>query len=79
MRTPPGIDATDFEAAVKEFQSAVGADWVFTSDEDLDLYRDAYSPYWGEPEEKIAAAAVAPSRARGVFARDRAAHRGAED
>ena len=26
--------------------------------EDVALYRDAYSPYWGEPEERLASAAV---------------------
>ncbi len=60
MRVPPGLKAKDFADAVKEFQAAVGKDWVFTSDEDVDLYRDAYSPFWDEPEERIASAAVAP-------------------
>jgi 4-cresol dehydrogenase (hydroxylating) len=60
MRTPPGVSPSDFALAVAEFQAAVGKDWVFTSDEDLDLYKDAYSPFWGEPEEKLASAAVAP-------------------
>jgi FAD/FMN-containing dehydrogenase len=60
MRVPPGLSAKDFADAVKEFQAAVGKDWVFTSDEDVNLYRDAYSPFWDEPEERIASAAVAP-------------------
>ena len=60
MRVPPGLKAKDFADAVKEFQAAVGKEWVFTSDEDVDLYRDAYSPFWDEPEERIASAAVAP-------------------
>ena len=33
---------------------------MFTSDEDVALYRDAYSPFWGEPEERLVSAAVAP-------------------
>ena len=33
---------------------------MFTTDEDVDLYRDAYSPFYGEPEERIPSAAVAP-------------------
>lgn len=33
---------------------------MFTSDIDLDLYRDAYSPLWGTAEERRASAAVAP-------------------
>jgi 4-cresol dehydrogenase (hydroxylating) len=60
MRLPPGIAAGDFAKALREFEAIVGKEWVFTSDEDLDLYRDAYSPLVGEPEERIASAAVAP-------------------
>lgn len=66
MRAPPGISSHDFAKAISDFTAAVGQEWVFTSDEDLDLYRDAYSPYWGEPEERIASAAVAPSSAEQV-------------
>jgi (+)-pinoresinol hydroxylase len=61
MRVPPNVSVSDFTAAIKEFQSVVGSDWVFTSDADLNVYRDAYSPYLGEPEERIASAAVAPN------------------
>jgi 4-cresol dehydrogenase (hydroxylating) len=75
MRTPPGVSAPDFAAAVREFEAAIGKDWVFTSDADVDLYRDAYSPYWGEPEEKIASAAVAPSGVEELQATVRIAHR----
>ena len=75
MRTPPGVSATDFATAVREFEGAVGKDWVFTSDADVDLYRDAYSPYWGEPEEKIASAAVAPASVEQVQAVVRVANK----
>lgn len=57
---PPGVSAADFEAALKRFQEAVGKEWVFTSDEDVALYRDAYSPFWGEKDEILVSAAVAP-------------------
>src|SRR5579872_3151978 len=57
---PPGVSAADFEAALKQFQEAVGKEWVFTSDEDVALYRDAYSPFWGEKDEILVSAAVAP-------------------
>ena len=60
MRIPPGVSSNDFSTALKEFAEAVGEEWVFTSDEDLDLYRDSYSPVWDEPEEPIPSAAVAP-------------------
>ena len=60
MRPPPGITAEDFSQALQQFADAIGKDWVFTSDEDVALYRDAYSPYIGTDEEKWASAAVAP-------------------
>ncbi len=66
MRTPPGVSQADFAEALRQFAAAVGKAWVFTSDEDLDLYRDAYSPFWGEPEDRIASAAVAPDTAEEV-------------
>jgi 4-cresol dehydrogenase (hydroxylating) len=44
----------------------VGSDWVFTSDEDVALYRDAYTPLWSESEERVASAAVAPDSAEQV-------------
>ncbi len=61
MALPPNVSSADFEAALASWRTAVGPDWVFTSAEDVALYRDAYSPYWGEPEERLAAAAVAPA------------------
>jgi 4-cresol dehydrogenase (hydroxylating) len=61
MRTPPDIPAATFATALQEFASVVGKEWVFTSDEDLDLYRDAYSPLRDLPDERIASAAVAPA------------------
>jgi 4-cresol dehydrogenase (hydroxylating) len=66
MATPPGIDERDFNRALDRFRAAVGNEWVFTSDEDLALYRDAYSIYWNEAEERIASAAVAPYTAEEV-------------
>jgi (+)-pinoresinol hydroxylase len=61
MRTPPGMTSAQWALAVGEFERVVGHDWVFTSDEDLDLYRDAYSPFLNEPDERIASGALAPS------------------
>ena len=66
MALPPGVKAKDFADAIKQCQEAVGKDWVFTSDEDIALYRDAYSPLWGEPEERVASAAVAPDKVEQV-------------
>jgi 4-cresol dehydrogenase (hydroxylating) len=72
---PPGVTAADFATAVAEFTRAVGPDWVFTSDDDVALYKDAYSPLWGEPEERLVSAAVAPSTVEQVQAVMRAANR----
>jgi 4-cresol dehydrogenase (hydroxylating) len=60
-RIPPGVSQSDFTTALRRIREVVGAPWVFTSDEDVALYRDAYSPLWGEQEELVASAAVAPS------------------
>jgi hypothetical protein len=60
MRTPPSVSASDFAAALEQFEKVVGKDWVFTSDEDVDTYRDAYSPAWHEDDEPIPSGAVAP-------------------
>src|SRR5690606_9611697 len=49
-----------FDAALAQIERVVGSDWVFTRDEDVALYRDAYSPLWGEEDERVASAAVAP-------------------
>ena len=58
----------DFSAALTEISNAIGADWVFKSDEDLKLYRDAYSPFLNEAEERVASAAVAPASTEQVQA-----------
>jgi (+)-pinoresinol hydroxylase len=60
VKVPPGVSPSDFADALKQFEAAVGKEWVFTSDEDVALYRDAYSPFLGEPDEIVASAAVAP-------------------
>jgi FAD/FMN-containing dehydrogenase len=60
MRLPPGVKSKDFSDALKQFAETVGKQWVFMSDEDVDPYRDSYSPVWNEPEEPIPSAAVAP-------------------
>ncbi|HEX4023372.1 MAG TPA: FAD-binding oxidoreductase [Steroidobacteraceae bacterium] len=60
MGLPPGVSAGDFADAIRQFEAVVGSDWVFTRDEDVALYRDAYSPLWGEPQERLASAAIAP-------------------
>jgi len=61
MRLPKGVSNEDFTAALGRFRAIVGDPWVFTSDEDVALYRDAYSPLWDEPDELVPSAAVAPA------------------
>ena len=68
MTLPPGVSSADFSAALGQFAGAVGKEWVFTSDEDVSLYRDYYSPLWGEEEEMVASAAVAPDTVEQVQA-----------
>jgi len=68
MATPPNVSNADFNKVLAAWRQTVGADWVFTSPEDVALYRDAYSPYWGEKEERVASAAVAPASVEEVQA-----------
>jgi hypothetical protein len=57
---PPGLTEQEFDRALRRMEDVVSPDWVFSSDEDVALYRDSYSPLWGEEEERHASAAVAP-------------------
>jgi (+)-pinoresinol hydroxylase len=75
MKIPPGVPAADFAKAIDEFRTAVGADWVFTADEDVALYRDAYSILWNQPGEMVASAAVCPIEVEQVQAVMRVANR----
>ena len=68
MATPPGISERDFARALAELRNAVGAEWVLTSDADMNLYRDAYSPFKGEAEDRVPSAAVAPNTVEQVQA-----------
>ena len=74
MQAPSGVSQADWNAALDAFRDAVGPEWVFTGDEDVALYRDAYSPLWNEPEERLASAAVAPDGVEQVSAIVRAAN-----
>ena len=39
---PPGVKPADSEAALGEFRAASGAEWLFSADEDVELYRDQF-------------------------------------
>jgi FAD/FMN-containing dehydrogenase len=73
--TPPGVSESDFSAALREFAGAIGKDWVFSAAADVDLYRDAYSPFWGEADERVPSAALAPDSVEQVQAIARIANR----
>ncbi|HTR47242.1 MAG TPA: FAD-binding oxidoreductase [Verrucomicrobiae bacterium] len=75
MKVPPGVSASDFAEAIKQFEEAVGQEWVFTSDEDVALYKDPYSPFLGEANELVASAAVAPDGVEQVQAVVRVANK----
>ena len=63
---PPGISASAFDKALRDFASVVGEQWVFNSDEDRDTYLDAYAP--GNAETYAPSAAVAPQTTEEVQA-----------
>ena len=50
----------DFAAALAAFREAVGEAHVYTKEEDVALYRDAYDVQWGLPGQRQVSAAVAP-------------------
>lgn len=58
---PPGVSSEDFALALAAFKEAVGEDQVYTSDEDIALYQDAYDVLWGLPGQRHVSAAVAPA------------------
>jgi 4-cresol dehydrogenase (hydroxylating) len=72
---PPGVSAENFAAAVREFEAAVGKDWVFTSDADIHAYRDHFSYIKDQPNEPIPSAAVGPENVEQVQAIVRTANK----
>jgi 4-cresol dehydrogenase (hydroxylating) len=72
---PPNVTAESFASAIREYQAALGAEWVFTSDADLHAYRDPYSIFRDTERESLASAAVAPASVEEVQAVVRIANR----
>ena len=72
---PPGVNANQFAAAIRQFEAAVGKEWVFTSDEDLQPYRDHFSYIKDQPNELIPSAAVGPDTTEQVQAIVRTANK----
>lgn len=75
MKTPPNIRPETFSAALQEFANVVGQDWLYTQEDELGPYRDAYAPTRGQAEDRSASAAVAPSTVEEVQAIVRAANK----
>lgn len=54
---PPGVSEADFERALEEFRTVVGATHVITG-EGLVEYVDPYELYEDRPERKLPSAAI---------------------
>jgi FAD/FMN-containing dehydrogenase len=67
-KLPDGVSASTFARAVEELRAVVGSEWIFTTDDDVGLYRDAYSLRWNAEDEFLASAAVAPASVEEVQA-----------
>ncbi len=68
MILPPDLTEAQFQAALDAFRAAIGAEWVFAADEEVSLYRDAYSPAWDTEYELRPSAALAPASTEQVQA-----------
>ena len=68
MIIPPGVSESDYIAALEKFSSIVEPEWVFTHDDDIKLYRDAYSPQYGLDTDSYASGAIAPETTEQVQA-----------
>lgn len=68
MTLPPGISSSTFDSALAQWRAVLTPQWVLTSPEDLQTYRDAYSPFWDEEQEPLTSAALAPATVEEVQA-----------
>lgn len=60
MSLPPGLTQNQFNDALADFSAVVGQDWVFAIAEQMDMYKDDFSPYINSDQQPIPSAAVAP-------------------
>lgn len=73
---PAGVDRAAFDAALREFSATIGEQWVFSSEDDVALYDDSFSPFSAEPAlQRHASAAVAPDSVEQVQAVVRTANK----
>jgi len=68
MILPINVSEANFKKALAKFEKALGKEWVFSSEGDLYLYRDAYSPQWDDEDEPIPSLALAPKSVEEVQA-----------
>jgi FAD/FMN-containing dehydrogenase len=66
MPLPPGLTEREFESALVAMRTAVGDEWVISSQAGLESYRDPFSPLLNPPEEPLAPAAIAPANVEQV-------------
>jgi (+)-pinoresinol hydroxylase len=72
---PPGVSAADFAKALREFEAAVGKEWVITDAEEINPYRDYFSILKDQDDELVPSAAVCPASVEQVQAVVRTANR----
>jgi (+)-pinoresinol hydroxylase len=72
---PPGVSESDFARALKEFEIAVGKEWVITDPEEIHPYRDYFSMLKDQDDELVPSAAVCPASVEQVQAVVRTANR----
>ncbi len=60
------MSSETFGQAMQKIAAAIGAQWVYTKEEDVLLYRDSYSPAFDDAEEILPSAAVAPGSTEDV-------------
>jgi (+)-pinoresinol hydroxylase len=72
---PPGVSAADFAKVLREFEVAVGREWVITDPDEIHPYRDYFSMLKDQEDELVPSAAVCPASVEQVQAVVRIANR----
>jgi 4-cresol dehydrogenase (hydroxylating) len=72
---PPGVSAANFAKALKEFEAAVGTEWVITNPDEIHPYRDYFSILKDQDDELVPSAAVCPASVEQVQAVVRTANK----
>ena len=66
MILPYNVNEANFKKALNELETALGKEWVLSEEEDLALYRDAYSPQWDDEDEPMPSLVVLPQNTQEV-------------